>query len=100
MLEQQVLATKIPGFTFKLGFSGRLFGHGNEDEMNGDKALVKNAHVFAWFPHMWSHTKAHTYNSQRKLVSDMMTNFYFAKVLHYFVKVCLLQIPVLEKNEY
>ncbi|XP_033644350.1 bifunctional heparan sulfate N-deacetylase/N-sulfotransferase 4-like [Asterias rubens] len=77
--QQQVLSNKVPGFTFKLGFSGRSFGSGNEDEKKGDLALAKNAHVFSWFPHMWGHAQAHTYDNRSKLVSEMKMNYQFAK---------------------
>ncbi|XP_038060079.1 bifunctional heparan sulfate N-deacetylase/N-sulfotransferase 4-like isoform X2 [Patiria miniata] len=79
LLEQQVLADKIPGFTFKLGFSGKFFKRGNEEEKAGDEALVMHADKFAWFPHMWNHAQPHMFSNQSQLVADMRKNFRFAK---------------------
>ena len=37
---QSRLAQKVPGFHFNLGFSGKLFHSGSEDENAGDDALL------------------------------------------------------------
>ncbi|XP_071808785.1 bifunctional heparan sulfate N-deacetylase/N-sulfotransferase 3-like [Asterias amurensis] len=79
LLQQDILAEKIPGFSFKLGFSGKFFKRGNEKEMEGDEALVKNAQKFSWFPHMWNHAQPHTFDNQTQLVNDMKKNVHFAK---------------------
>ena len=40
---QERLSQKIPGFKFNLGFSGRSFKQGDEEEDEGDNALLEHA---------------------------------------------------------
>ncbi|CAD5226106.1 unnamed protein product [Bursaphelenchus xylophilus] len=67
----------IDGFTFTLGFSGSFFGRGTSEELDGDEELLKQAHHFLWFPHMWKHNHAHEY-SYDNLTSLMDLNKQFA----------------------
>ncbi|XP_022105719.1 bifunctional heparan sulfate N-deacetylase/N-sulfotransferase 4-like [Acanthaster planci] len=93
LLEQEVLADKIPGFTFKLGFSGKFFKRGNEAEKAGDEALVAQADKFAWFPHMWNHAQPHMFTNQSQLIADMRKNFRFAKIHQIPVKFSYAVAP-------
>ena len=78
---QESLQKIVPGFTFNLGFSGYYFLHGNNEEDEGDKALVENANKFWWFDHTWKHEKPHKQTSLKQLVYNFRKNLDFAKVL-------------------
>ena len=56
---QARLAALVPGFRYNLGFSGRTFLAGTEEEDGGDLALVEAREHFWWFPHMWRHLQPH-----------------------------------------
>ncbi len=53
---------------------------GTEEENRGDEALVKVAHKFWWFPHMWDHSQPHLYRNSSKLEKLMLLNRNFAQV--------------------
>lgn len=67
------------GFKFNLGFSGKYFKHGYEDENLGDELLVKKANEFNWFCHFWSHSKAHLFNNTEGIVNELRKNLEFAR---------------------
>ena len=56
---QARLAAMVPGFRYNLGFSGKTFLAGTEEEDEGDLALVAARDSFWWFPHMWRHLQPH-----------------------------------------
>ena len=56
---QESLSQKIPGFKFNLGFSGRSFKQGDEEEDEGDNALLEHAHKFTWFGHLYDREQPH-----------------------------------------
>lgn len=60
---QESFAQQIPGFKFNLGFSGKYYHKGNDEEDKGDDAIILNADKFWWFCHMWSHTQPHLWNA-------------------------------------
>ena len=76
---QDRLAQKIPGFKFNLGFSGRGFKQGDEEEDEGDMALIKNAHKFTWFGHLYDHEQPHK-RTYSEIVRSLNKNEEFAKV--------------------
>ena len=80
MTTQEILRQKVPGFRFNLGFSGFYFHHGNNEEDEGDTAIVENADKFWWFDHTWRHEKPHLCISLQQLVYDFKKNLEFAKV--------------------
>jgi len=49
----------IPGFTFNLGFSGKYYHRGTDEEDAGDDYLIQHADRFWWFCHMRSHSQPH-----------------------------------------
>ena len=60
MVKSQEEMTKlVTGFQYNLGFSGKYFKNGNEEENAGDEAMVAAANKFWWFPHMWKHIQPH-----------------------------------------
>lgn len=67
------------GFKFNLGFSGKFFKHGQEDEKVGDELLIKNSKEFTWFCHTWSHSKAHLFNNTRDISEELQKNLRFAR---------------------
>ena len=71
---------RIPGFQFQIGFSGKGFRRGNDDEDAGDMALIEHASSFSWFCHMWDHEQAHKFDNLTILKSLMEKNKRFAKV--------------------
>ena len=79
---QELLAQKIPGFKFNLGFSGKGFKIGGDEEDEGDEALIAHAHRFTWFGHLYNHEQAHRF-SYDFLVKNMKQNEQFAKVSDY-----------------
>ncbi|XP_076368391.1 bifunctional heparan sulfate N-deacetylase/N-sulfotransferase-like isoform X2 [Tachypleus tridentatus] len=76
---QERISSIIPGFRFNLGFSGKHYHRGTEEENEGDDALLEFAVSFWWFPHMWGHTKPHLFNNISYLEGNMNRNYQFAK---------------------
>lgn len=70
----------MPGFQFNLGFNGRFFEWGNEDEIEGDRELIKNAIEFRWFDHTWNHAKPHRIDNLTVMKQKIILNMEFAKV--------------------
>ncbi|XP_067935741.1 bifunctional heparan sulfate N-deacetylase/N-sulfotransferase 4-like [Watersipora subatra] len=69
----------VPGFNFYLGFNGKSYKAGLEEEADGDVELIKQAGHFHWFDHTWAHVQAHKYNNLSKLVEQMELSKAFAK---------------------
>lgn len=67
------------GFKFNLGYSGKYYKHGHEDENIGDEKLVANAKEFTWFCHTWSHSKAHLFNETQSIATELKRNLRFAQ---------------------
>ena len=77
---QEKWSSYVPGLHFVIGFSGKFYGiAGNETEKEGDKYIVKNAHKFRWFPHMWSHIIAMRFKDADTLCEYMTSNVDFHK---------------------
>ena len=76
---QERLSQKIPGFKFNLGFSGRSFKQGDEEEDEGDNALLEHAHKFTWFGHLYDHEQPHKH-TYSEIVRSLRKNEEFAKV--------------------
>ena len=76
---QELLEQKIPGFKFNLGFSGKGYLQGNEDEDDGDQAILENANKFTWFGHLFDHEQPHKL-SLKQLTRSMIRNKKFAVV--------------------
>ena len=77
---QRSLQRKIPRFQFQIGFSGKGFKRGNDEEDDGDVALLAHASAFSWFCHMWDHEQAHKFDNFTILTNLMQKNKRFAKV--------------------
>lgn len=77
---QKRIADIVPGFKFNLGFSGKYFHHGTQEENLGDDMLLRNVGHFNWFSHMWNHQQPHLYNNLSTLMSEMLLNKEFARV--------------------
>ncbi|XP_026880418.1 bifunctional heparan sulfate N-deacetylase/N-sulfotransferase 4 [Electrophorus electricus] len=75
---QNMLRTQISNFTFNLGFSGKFFHTGTQEEDAGDDLLLKYVNEFWWFPHMWSHMQPHLFHNQSSLMEQMILNKEFA----------------------
>uniref|UniRef100_T1K1D0 [heparan sulfate]-glucosamine N-sulfotransferase n=1 Tax=Tetranychus urticae TaxID=32264 RepID=T1K1D0_TETUR len=75
---QSRLQTIIPGFKFNLGFSGKYYHRGNQEEDEGDDMLIANAHEFWWFCHMWGHSQPHLTENITALEIRMRMNKDFA----------------------
>ncbi|XP_073734875.1 bifunctional heparan sulfate N-deacetylase/N-sulfotransferase 2 isoform X2 [Callorhinus ursinus] len=78
---QNKLRTLVPNFTFNLGFSGKFYHTGTEEEDAGDDMLLKHRKEFWWFPHMWSHMQPHLFHNRSVLADQMRLNKQFALVL-------------------
>lgn len=77
---QREFAQRIEGgFKFNLGYSGKYYKHGHEDENVGDEQLVANAKDFTWFCHTWSHSKAHLFNETEAIATELRRNLNFAQ---------------------
>ncbi|ODM92934.1 Bifunctional heparan sulfate N-deacetylase/N-sulfotransferase [Orchesella cincta] len=76
---QERLRNLVPGFRFNLGFSGKYFHYGDDEENDGDDLLLEHSDKFMWFPHMWNHIQPHLYGNVSQLVIDMSKNKDFAK---------------------
>lgn len=68
------------GFKFNLGYSGKYFQHGTDEENLGDRRLVEEAKHFTWFCHTWSHSKAHLMNDTEAIKLELRKNLDFAKL--------------------
>ncbi|XP_056456321.1 bifunctional heparan sulfate N-deacetylase/N-sulfotransferase 1b [Gadus chalcogrammus] len=75
---QRELRTHVPNFTFNLGFSGKFFHAGSDEEDLGDDLLLSYVKEFWWFPHMWSHMQPHLFHNQSVLAEQMLLNKKFA----------------------
>uniref|UniRef100_H3A5G8 [heparan sulfate]-glucosamine N-sulfotransferase n=2 Tax=Latimeria chalumnae TaxID=7897 RepID=H3A5G8_LATCH len=75
---QNLLRTQIANFTFNLGFSGKFYHTGAEEEDDGDDLLLKYIDEFWWFPHMWNHMQPHLFHNESTLVDQMILNKKFA----------------------
>ncbi|XP_052586518.1 bifunctional heparan sulfate N-deacetylase/N-sulfotransferase 4 isoform X2 [Peromyscus californicus insignis] len=78
---QNLLRTQVANFTFNLGFSGKFYHTGTEEEDKGDDLLLQSVDEFWWFPHMWSHMQPHLFRNESSLVEQMILNKEFALVL-------------------
>ncbi|XP_006112675.2 bifunctional heparan sulfate N-deacetylase/N-sulfotransferase 3 isoform X2 [Pelodiscus sinensis] len=78
---QNLLRAQITNFTFNLGFSGKFYHTGTEEEDEGDDLLLGSVDEFWWFPHMWSHMQPHLFHNESSLVEQMILNKKFALVL-------------------
>ncbi|XP_063969182.1 bifunctional heparan sulfate N-deacetylase/N-sulfotransferase 2-like [Lytechinus pictus] len=75
---QGELQELVKGFRFNLGFSGKYYQHGDEEENAGDRKLLEEAKHFWWFPHMWDHMQPHLIKTKAKLKDLMLQNKQFA----------------------
>ncbi|KAI1236412.1 hypothetical protein IHE44_0001704, partial [Lamprotornis superbus] len=75
---QNKLRTLVPNFTFNLGFSGKFYHTGTDEEDEGDDMLLKHRKEFWWFPHMWSHMQPHLFHNVTVLAEQMKLNKQFA----------------------
>ncbi|XP_067900145.1 bifunctional heparan sulfate N-deacetylase/N-sulfotransferase 1b isoform X1 [Heterodontus francisci] len=75
---QKQLRVHVPNFTFNLGFSGKFYYTGTDEEDKGDSLLLSNVDEFWWFPHMWSHMQPHLFHNQSVLAEQMLLNKQFA----------------------
>uniref|UniRef100_A0AAY4CD28 [heparan sulfate]-glucosamine N-sulfotransferase n=1 Tax=Denticeps clupeoides TaxID=299321 RepID=A0AAY4CD28_9TELE len=76
---QNKLRTLVPNFTFNLGYSGKFYHAGTEEEDEGDDMLLANRKEFWWFPHMWSHMQPHLFHNVSVLAEQMKLNMLFAQ---------------------
>nr|XP_014351371.1 PREDICTED: bifunctional heparan sulfate N-deacetylase/N-sulfotransferase 1 [Latimeria chalumnae] len=95
---QNGLRVHVPNFTFNLGFSGKFFHAGTEEEDQGDDLLLSYVREFWWFPHMWSHMQPHLFHNQSVLAEQMLLNKKFAIVLPR--QTCGLFTHTIFYNEY
>ncbi|XP_067259115.1 bifunctional heparan sulfate N-deacetylase/N-sulfotransferase 4 isoform X1 [Chanodichthys erythropterus] len=75
---QNTLRSYVSNFTFNLGFSGKFFHTGTQEEDDGDDLLLKYVDEFWWFPHMWSHMQPHLFHNESSLMEQMILNKDFA----------------------
>ncbi|KAL2076445.1 hypothetical protein ACEWY4_027957 [Coilia grayii] len=76
---QNKLRALVPNFTFNLGFSGKFYHAGTEEEDEGDDMLLTHRKEFWWFPHMWSHMQPHLFHNVSVLAEQMHLNMLFAQ---------------------
>lgn len=76
---QNKLRSLVPNFTFNLGFSGKFFYTGTDEEDEGDDTLLRHRQDFWWFPHMWSHMQPHLFHNVSVLAEQMRLNKQFAQ---------------------
>ncbi|XP_072559745.1 bifunctional heparan sulfate N-deacetylase/N-sulfotransferase 2-like isoform X2 [Paramormyrops kingsleyae] len=76
---QNKLRNLVPNFTFNLGFSGKFYHTGTEEEDRGDDMLLMHRQQFWWFPHMWSHMQPHLFHNVSVLAEQMLLNKLFAQ---------------------
>ncbi|CAG6018258.1 unnamed protein product [Menidia menidia] len=60
---QNKMRALVPDFTFNLGFSGKFYHTGTDEEDQGDDMLLQHRMDFWWFPHMWSHMQPHLFHN-------------------------------------
>ncbi|KAJ8248458.1 hypothetical protein GJAV_G00242230 [Gymnothorax javanicus] len=76
---QNKLRALVPNFTFNLGFSGKFYHTGTDEEDRGDDMLLRHRKEFWWFPHMWSHMQPHLFHNVTVLAEQMRLNMLFAQ---------------------
>ena len=77
---QQQLSNLVTDFHYNLGFSGKYFKTGSEEENEGDAELVRQREKFWWFPHMWKHLQPHRFDNVSELEMRMSLNKEFSEV--------------------
>ncbi|XP_043198896.1 bifunctional heparan sulfate N-deacetylase/N-sulfotransferase-like [Amphibalanus amphitrite] len=78
LASQERLRSLVPGFTFNLGFCGKMLHSGTDEEDAGDDALLAAADKFWWFPHIWSHKQPHTFANRTAIAEQMALNKAFS----------------------
>ncbi|XP_059967797.1 bifunctional heparan sulfate N-deacetylase/N-sulfotransferase 2 isoform X2 [Mesoplodon densirostris] len=94
---QNKLRTLVPNFTFNLGFSGKFYHTGTEEEDAGDDMLLKHRQEFWWFPHMWSHMQPHLFHNRSVLADQMRLNKQFALLYEAWKSVWGIQVTSTEE---
>ncbi|XP_040098349.1 bifunctional heparan sulfate N-deacetylase/N-sulfotransferase 2 isoform X2 [Oryx dammah] len=94
---QNKLRTLVPNFTFNLGFSGKFYHTGTEEEDAGDDMLLEHRREFWWFPHMWSHTQPHLFHNRSVLADQMRLNKQFALLYEAWKSVWGIQVTSTEE---
>ncbi|CAL4073832.1 unnamed protein product, partial [Meganyctiphanes norvegica] len=79
LVSQKKLQGIVPGFHFNLGFSGKYYQKGYEEENEGDRRLLTHVDEFWWFGHMWGHTQPHKLATAEQLEATMQLNKQFAR---------------------
>lgn len=77
---QAEMSRLVTGFQYNLGFSGKYFMSGSEEENEGDLELVRMKEKFWWFPHMWKHLQPHKFDNVTELEGRMRQNKEFSAV--------------------
>ena len=75
---QLQLSGLVSNFHYNLGFSGKYFKSGSEEENEGDVELVRQREKFWWFPHMWKHLQPHRFDNVSELEERMKLNREFS----------------------
>ncbi|KAJ6661802.1 hypothetical protein lerEdw1_013324 [Lerista edwardsae] len=94
---QNKLRTLVPNFTFNLGFSGKFYHTGTDEEDEGDDMLLKHRKEFWWFPHMWSHMQPHLFHNVTVLAEQMKLNKQFALLYEAWKTVWGIQVTSTEE---
>ena len=93
IIAQHTLQKLVPGFQFNLGFSGKYFQHGSEEENRGDEEFIENASVFRWFDHTWAHKQPHQVDNVDDMKQQIILNMEFAKMHNIPVDTCYSVAP-------
>ncbi|XP_020861696.1 bifunctional heparan sulfate N-deacetylase/N-sulfotransferase 2 isoform X2 [Phascolarctos cinereus] len=94
---QRKLRALVPNFTFNLGFSGKFYHTGTEEEDAGDDMLLRHRKEFWWFPHMWSHMQPHLFHNRSVLADQMRLNKQFALLYEAWKSVWGIQVTSTEE---
>ncbi|XP_051838047.1 bifunctional heparan sulfate N-deacetylase/N-sulfotransferase 2 isoform X2 [Antechinus flavipes] len=94
---QSKLRALVPNFTFNLGFSGKFYHTGTEEEDAGDDMLLRHRKEFWWFPHMWSHMQPHLFHNRSVLADQMRLNKQFALLYEAWKSVWGIQVTSTEE---
>uniref|UniRef100_H3CH73 N-deacetylase and N-sulfotransferase 2 n=1 Tax=Tetraodon nigroviridis TaxID=99883 RepID=H3CH73_TETNG len=94
---QSKLRTLVPHFTFNLGFSGKFYHTGTDEEDRGDDMLLQHRMDFWWFPHMWSHMQPHLFHNVSVLAEQMRLNKVFAQLYEAWKSVWNIKVTSTEE---
>lgn len=75
---QERMRQLVSDFKLNLGFSGKFYHKGFDEEDFGDDSLLFNSNRFWWFCHTFAHSQPHLFSNESSLELQLRLNKEFA----------------------